>query len=111
MSLKSPSNEELTQKESLIFAGLPVTASISFQSSFHWSSNDDDAKQYQMSYEIDESVKDWLVGGQKRGEFITTVSHANTMQIDPYLKVLAGQCYMDRHRDPRSVAPWRTSPS
>ena len=52
-----------------VFAGQPVTAILSIHTSFFWAAPDKDAKQYRMRFQVDENIKDWLISGQKRGEF------------------------------------------
>lgn len=34
---------------------------------------DSSRKSYQMRFDVDEMVRDWLIGGQKRGDFEVTV--------------------------------------
>ena len=52
-----------------------MKAFITFHVSFEWDAdNDNEQNQYRMHYEIEEMVKDWLIGGQKRGDFLASVS-------------------------------------
>jgi len=62
-----------TEKNTALYAGQPIPATLSVHSSFHWgtSANDKD-RQYIMQYDVEEMVKEWLVSGKKRGTFIAT---------------------------------------
>ena len=52
---------------SKVFAGQPISASISITTSMQWGAGV--AKEYAMSYEVMERREDWLVSGKRRGEF------------------------------------------
>lgn len=73
-------------KDAALYAGQPITATLSVHSSFHWgTSANDKERKYVMQYDVEEMVKEWLVSGKKRGTFIATVrvflldSRLNTM--------------------------------
>jgi hypothetical protein len=54
----------------LLYAGQPIPASLSIQTSFHWDENQDAGRQsYQMRFEIQEMEQDWLISGQTCGDF------------------------------------------
>ncbi|KAK7693660.1 hypothetical protein QCA50_003229 [Cerrena zonata] len=64
---------KIDQTESLppLFAGQPISALLSIKASFHWAPPEDaDKRSYRMRYDIEERTKDWLVSGQKTGEFV-----------------------------------------
>ncbi|KAI9510228.1 trafficking protein particle complex subunit 10 [Russula earlei] len=48
----------------------PIPASLSIQTSFHWGTRARTGrKSYQMRFDIEEMVQDWLISGRKRGDF------------------------------------------
>src|SRR6202035_1993974 len=57
-----------------LYAGQPISALMTIQTSFHWglSAGDKDHK-YMMRFDIEEMVADWLVCGRKRGDFAARV--------------------------------------
>lgn len=64
----------ITQRDSALYAGQPIPATLTVHSSFHWgTSANDPERQYVMQYDVEEMVKEWLVSGKKRGTFIATV--------------------------------------
>ena len=54
-----------------LYAGQPVSACLTIHASFHWGVNK--CQQYAMRFDIEELVKDWLISGHKRGDFIARV--------------------------------------
>ncbi len=74
--LPTPSSVESTPTHPLppLYAGQPISALLSIQTSFHWSAKQDTGrKSYQMRFDVEEMVRDWLIGGRKRGDFEATV--------------------------------------
>jgi hypothetical protein len=57
-----------------IYAGQPINATLIFKTSFHWAEKEGKQRCYTMRYDVEERVKDWLLCGRKRGDFIATVS-------------------------------------
>ncbi|KAF8652735.1 hypothetical protein AX16_004233 [Volvariella volvacea WC 439] len=55
-----------------LYAGQPIPARLTIRTSFHWGFgiSDSHEKQFVMRFDIEEMVKDWLVSGQKRGDFV-----------------------------------------
>ncbi|KAK2460622.1 hypothetical protein APHAL10511_007092 [Amanita phalloides] len=51
-----------------LYAGQPIAANLSIHTSFHWGI--EDRQEYAMRFDIEELVKDWLISGHKRGDFI-----------------------------------------
>ena len=68
-----------------VFAGQPVTAILSIHTSFFWAAPDKDVQQYRMRFQVDENIKDWLISGQKRGEFKAKVCCAFSICNDSEL--------------------------
>lgn len=55
-----------------LYAGQPIPALLSIQTSFHWDGQqeqDAGRRSYRMRFDIEEMVQDWLISGQKRGDF------------------------------------------
>ena len=53
-----------------LYAGQPIQALLSIMTSFHWGTRQDaNHTSYQMRFDIEEMVRDWLISGQKRGDF------------------------------------------
>ena len=58
-----------------VYTGQPVTATVTIHTSFHWAGHDKkNTRQYRMRYELEENIKDWLLSGQKRGDFVAKAS-------------------------------------
>ena len=55
-----------------LYAGQPIDALLTIHTSFHWGSDRD--RQYLMQFDVEEMVRDWLVSGKKRGDFLAKVS-------------------------------------
>lgn len=57
-----------------LYAGQPISALLTIHASFHWGmKRDSSRKSYQMRFDVEEMVRDWLIGGRKRGDFEVTV--------------------------------------
>ena len=56
-----------------MYAGQPVLAQVVIHNSFHWGSVGYENPEFRMRYDVEERVKDWLVSGRKRGDFIAKV--------------------------------------
>lgn len=55
-----------------IYAGQPINATLIFKTSFHWAEKEGKQRCYTMRYDVEERVKDWLLCGRKRGDFVAT---------------------------------------
>ncbi|KAI5124589.1 hypothetical protein M0805_003108 [Coniferiporia weirii] len=64
-----------------VYAGQPITAAVSINTSFYWSSRRKSVDHYRMRFELEENIKDWLISGQKRGEFIAKDGSTHTISI------------------------------
>lgn len=74
LKLNRPSSGASTDKVPPLYAGQPVSAVISINTSFHWGGNSDDGeRKYMLRFDVEEMLKDWLVSGRKRGDFLATV--------------------------------------
>lgn len=77
--------DDLTPKpmapsEISLCAGQPVQALLSINTSFHWGPGGYEAKKektYRMRFDVEELLSDWLVSGQKRGDFLAKVRIVN----------------------------------
>ncbi|KAJ3896581.1 trafficking protein particle complex subunit 10 [Lentinula edodes] len=73
MNIVAAAQIRITQRDSALYAGQPIPATLTVHSSFHWgTSANDRERQYVMQYDVEEMVKEWLVSGKKRGTFIAT---------------------------------------
>ncbi|KAF9053549.1 hypothetical protein BDZ89DRAFT_1056144 [Hymenopellis radicata] len=64
------------------YAGQPIAATLSIHSSFRWdtgSLNED--REYKMQYDVEEMVRDWLVSGRKRGDFVAKENETYTVSL------------------------------
>lgn len=58
-----------------LYAGQPISATLTIETSFHWAPLEDmDKPSYRMRFDVEEMTKDWLVSGRKRGDFVSKVS-------------------------------------
>ncbi|KAK0459605.1 uncharacterized protein EV420DRAFT_1307323 [Desarmillaria tabescens] len=65
--------------QSCWYAGQPIPAVLSIQTSFHWDASGEKEREYRMRYDVEEMVRDWLVSGRKRGDF--SASHNGTYSV------------------------------
>ena len=75
---QSTSKVKLSSGTSL-YAGQPVRALLSITTSFHWgpgTCEEKKEKTYMMRFDVEELLNDWLVSGQKRGDFLAKVRTA-----------------------------------
>lgn len=57
-----------------MYAGQPIQAQLSIHTSFHWSLiRSDEDRGYLMQFDVEEMLPDWLLSGQKRGDFVAKV--------------------------------------
>ncbi|KAI0082757.1 hypothetical protein K474DRAFT_1681152 [Panus rudis PR-1116 ss-1] len=71
--LSKSSSHDIPERLSPLFAGQPISATLTVTTSFHWAPKEDaDRRSYLMRYDIEEITHDWLVSGQKRGDFTAT---------------------------------------
>ncbi|GJE95190.1 trafficking protein particle complex subunit 10 [Phanerochaete sordida] len=60
-----------------LYAGQPISATLTIETSFHWApAEDSDKKSYIMRFDVEEMTKDWLVSGLKRGDFVAKDGHS-----------------------------------
>ncbi|KAI0306635.1 hypothetical protein B0F90DRAFT_1691802 [Multifurca ochricompacta] len=63
-------NSESSDQMPPLYAGQPIPALLSIKTSFHWGKRQHASrKSYQMRFDIQEMVRDWLISGRKRGDF------------------------------------------
>jgi len=77
------SKTKLTGGTSL-YAGQPVRALLSINTSFHWGPGTHEGKKdatYRMRFDVEELLNDWLVSGQKRGDFLAKDGGTHTVTI------------------------------
>ncbi|KAG1768331.1 trafficking protein particle complex subunit 10 [Suillus occidentalis] len=64
-----------------IYAGQPINATLIFKTSFHWAEKEGKQRCYTMRYDVEERVKDWLLCGRKRGDFVATDGGSFTVPL------------------------------
>ena len=76
------SSRTATQGGLLLYAGQPISAALTIHTSFHWGSDTGKKdQQYMLRYDVEEVVKDWLVSGPKRGDFIAMVDFDECLSL------------------------------
>ena len=72
-----------------LYAGQPIQALLSISTSFHWGPGSREGKgekTYRMRFDVEELLNDWLVSGQKRGDFLAkvrTVTRSTKLLLRP----------------------------
>ncbi|KAG1877859.1 trafficking protein particle complex subunit 10 [Suillus subalutaceus] len=64
-----------------IYAGQPINATLILKTSFHWAEKEGKQRCYTMRYDVEERVKDWLLCGRKRGDFVATDGGSFTVPL------------------------------
>ena len=63
-----------TQHSASLYAGQPISTVLTIHTSFYWGDvSADDNLEYLLRFDVAEMTRDWLVSGQKRGDFIARV--------------------------------------
>ena len=76
------SDRTITQGGLLLYAGQPISAALTIHTSFHWGSDvGEKDRRYMLRYDVEEVVKDWLVSGPKRGDFIAMVDFNGCLHL------------------------------
>ncbi|TFK86916.1 hypothetical protein K466DRAFT_586827 [Polyporus arcularius HHB13444] len=69
----SAGTEKSQKRTRPLYAGQPLSALLTVQTSFHWAPPEDvKVESYLMRYDIEDLSNDWLVSGRKRGDFVAT---------------------------------------
>jgi trafficking protein particle complex subunit 10 len=58
-----------------LYAGQPISANLTIRTSFHWGGQNKSTHHCVLRFNLEEMVREWLVSGPKRGDFLATVSH------------------------------------
>jgi len=56
-----------------LHAGQPISAHLIIHTSFHWGESSNEASQYLLRFNIEEVIREWLISGPKRGDFVAVV--------------------------------------
>ncbi|KAG6861666.1 hypothetical protein C0995_013672 [Termitomyces sp. Mi166 len=76
------SNSSVKSSSLPLYAGQPMSATISIHTSFHWGSGTGDKeRRYMLRYDVEEMVRDWLVSGPKRGDFTAANGETKVVPI------------------------------
>lgn len=94
-----------------VYAGQAILCSLSISTSFRWDASNTDPKErlYQMQYDVEEMIRDWLVSGRKKGEFIAKVCDDFDSGIRGAERLHIGWGDVHGTVDADSDAPWRAS--
>jgi hypothetical protein len=57
-----------------LYAGQPISANLTIRTSFHWGGQNESTRRCILRFNLEEVVREWLVSGPKRGDFLATVS-------------------------------------
>ena len=87
-----------------LYAGQPIHANLSIHTSFHWGS--EKLPEYSMRFDIEELVKDWLISGHMRGNFVAKA--CPNSEYDHVLTVAAGRRDIQRTNNNDSSTSRRT---
>ncbi|KAG5354260.1 hypothetical protein C0989_003777 [Termitomyces sp. Mn162] len=82
--LSTPFSDSSVKTGSLppLYAGQPMSATISIRTSFHWGSGAGNKEhRYMLRYDVEEMVRDWLVSGPKRGDFTAADGETKVVPI------------------------------
>ncbi|GLB35442.1 putative trafficking protein particle complex subunit 10, TRAPPC10 [Lyophyllum shimeji] len=81
--LATPFSDFLPDQAALpLYAGQPISARLTINTSFHWgSSAGNKERRYMLRYDVEEMVRDWLVSGPKRGDFLATDNSTHSVPI------------------------------
>ena len=90
-----------------MYAGQPVLAHVVIHNSFHWGSVGHENPEFRMRYDVEERVKDWLVSGRKRGDFIAKVFLNTSDRAFLTNSPLIGWRGTRRSSHSHSIASWR----
>ncbi|TFK43010.1 trafficking protein particle complex subunit 10 [Crucibulum laeve] len=71
-----------SEQKPILYAGQPISAVLTIRTSFHWgSSPGEKTRKYMMRFNVEEMVREWLVSGPKRGDFIAVDDGTHTVPI------------------------------
>ncbi|KIM49469.1 hypothetical protein M413DRAFT_60851 [Hebeloma cylindrosporum] len=83
--LSTPFAKQTTEAQgppASLYAGQPISANLTIHTSFHWGSSSSDTNQrYLLRFNVEEMVREWLVSGPKRGDFIAKDGETHTVPI------------------------------
>ena len=99
--------------ETSLYAGQPIQALLSISTSFHWGPGTYEGKKektYRMRFDVEELLNDWLVSGQKRGDFLAKVCTV-TCSSKLLLKFELGRWNFHHANHSCSSSPRRTTPA
>ena len=57
-----------------LYAGQPIAANLTIKTSFHWGGRNESMRGSVLRFNVEEMVREWLISGPKRGDFLATVS-------------------------------------
>jgi hypothetical protein len=63
-----------------LYAGQPIAANLTIKTSFHWGGQDEPTSRCVLRFNVEEMVREWLISGPKRGDFLATVRHLRILK-------------------------------
>jgi hypothetical protein len=109
-----PASKTKLSSGTSLYAGQPIQALLSINTSFHWGPGTYEEKKektYRMRFDVEELIDDWLVSGQKRGDFSAKVRTVVTCSPKSPLNLELGRWNFHRANHSCSSPPWRTIPA
>ncbi len=85
-----------------LYAGQPIHANLSIHTSFHW--GNEKLPEYAMRFDIEEHVKDWLISGHKRGDFVAKA--CLSFDYGHFLTIIIGRGDFQRTDNNDSATSW-----
>ncbi|KAF5358539.1 hypothetical protein D9756_001945 [Leucocoprinus leucothites] len=80
--LGTPFGSVTKPAQTSLYAGQPISAELRIDTSFHWGpSANDRSQEFLMRYNVEETIRDWLISGPKRGEFVAKDNGSFTTQV------------------------------
>ena len=108
----SDGKEKIVKRTRPLYAGQPISALLTIQTSFHWAPPEDTkVESYLMRYDIEDLISDWLVSGCKRGDFVAKVRVVIRLKCRRALIRVPGRRDVHYPGDPHCSAPWGASSS
>jgi len=108
-----PTSKTKLSSSTPLYAGQPIQALLSISTSFHWgpgSHEEKKEKTYKMRFDVEELLNDWLVSGQKRGDFLAKVRTV-TRSTKLLLRLELAWWYLHHANHSCSSPPRRTAPT
>lgn len=95
-----------------LYAGQPISANLTIFTTYHWGlSPSDTYRQYILRFNIEEMVREWLVSGPKRGDFVAKVRFLRSFMNTRSEQSAKGRRNIHDTYHIDCIAPWRVCAS